>query len=115
MSHDPICLNHCSKPKGSLTSFLPYSLARPSNRKCQYLRESSSSRKGHDASKLQSEKTLRGVVSQISLKTPRYYAGLIMHNVAKVVPVTQLLDNYFTIRALRVTANLFVLLPSRVV
>lgn len=115
MSHDPICLNHCSKPEGSLTYFLPYALARPSSRKCQYLRESSSSRKGHDASKLQSEKTLRGVVSQISLKTPRYYTGLIMLNVAKVVPVTQLLDNYFTIRASRVTANLFLLLPSRVV
>ena len=62
-----------------------------------------------------SRKKLLEGLSQISLKTPRYYAGLIMHNVAKVVPVTQLLDNYFTIRASRVTANLFVLLPSRVV
>ena len=55
------------------------------------------------------------VVSQFSLKTPRCYAGVIMHDLAVVVPVTQLLDNYFTIRASRVTANLFVLLPSRVV
>ena len=45
------------------------------------------------------------VVSRFSLKTPRCYAGVIMHDLAIVVPVTQLLDNYFTIRASRVTAN----------
>ena len=61
------------------------------------------------------KKTIKVVVSQFSFKTPRCYAGVIMHDLAIVVPVTQLLDNYFTIRASRVTANLFVLLPSRVV
>ena len=45
------------------------------------------------------------VVSQFSFETPRCYAGVIMHDLAIVVPVTQLLDNYFTIRASRVTRH----------
>ena len=38
------------------------------------------------------EKIIKVVVSQFSLKTPRCYAGVIMHDLAIVVPVTQLLD-----------------------